>query len=226
MTLLESRHGRAIWRALGLLALAGLLAAGAVALRETPDQRLLRRWLSAQASGSILGGLFQEVEAAPPSFRELAAREIGRPEGTATRWWRQLRPRLPAALRVRAPLPFTEGRRGLALLNLVQGHEMEPAVAAALVSVVTNQAAANRRIALLALGNLIVVPPSLAESLTVVSADNDYLLRLEVAGTLQQAWPRTRPVELALRRLASDPVPAVRQAAIGDDAEEPETATP
>jgi hypothetical protein len=103
---------------------------------------------------------------------------------------------------------------------------MEPAVAAALVSVVTNQAAANRRIALLALGNLIVVPPSLAESLTVVSADNDYLLRLEVAGTLQQAWPRTRPVELALRRLASDPVPAVRQAAIGDDAEEPETATP
>lgn len=226
MTTSETKNRRMIWRALGLCALAGLLVGGAVALRETPDQRLLRRWLAAQASGSIPGGLFQEVETAPLSFRELAAREIGRPEGSVTRWWRQIRPRLPASIRVRAPLPFTEGRRGLALLNLVQGHETEPAVSAALVAVVTNRAAANRRIALLALGNLIVVPPSLAESLTVVSADNDYLLRLEVAGTLQQAWPRTRPVELALRRLASDPVPAVRQAAVGDDAEEPETATP
>lgn len=226
MTISETKNRRMIWRAIGLCALAGLLVGGAVALRETPDQRLLRRWLLAQASGSIPGGLFQEVETAPLSFRELAAREIGRPEGAATRWWRQLRPRLPAALRVRAPLPFTEGRRGLALLNLVQGHETEPAVAAALVAVVTNQTAANRRIALLALGNLMVVPPSLAESLTVVSADDDYLLRLEVAGTLQQAWPRTRPIELALRRLASDPVLAVRQAAVGDDAEESETATP
>ena len=226
MTTSETKNRRMIWRALGLCALAGLLVGGAVALRETPDQRLLRRWLAAQASGSIPGGLFQEVETAPLSFRELAAREIGRPEGSVTRWWRQIRPRLPASIRVRAPLPFTEGRRGLALLNLVQGHETEPAVSAALVAVVTNRAAANRRIALLALGNLIVVPPSLAESLTVVSADNDYLLRLEVAGTLQQAWPRTRPVELALRQLASDPVPAVRQAAIGEDAEEPETATP
>jgi hypothetical protein len=226
MTILKIQHGRMIRRALGLCALAAVLIGGVVALRETADQRLLRRWLSAQASGSIPGGLFQEVETAPLSFRELAAREIGRPEGTATRWWRQIRPRLPAALRVRAPLPFTEGRRGLALLNLIRGHETEPAVAAALVTVVTNQAAANRRIALLALGNLMVVPPALAESLTVISDDTDYLLRLEVAGTLQQAWPRTRPVELALRRLALDPVPAVRQAAVGDDAEEPETATP
>ncbi len=195
------------------------------AMRETPDQRLLRRWLSAQARGSIPAGLYRELDAVSPEFRVLAAREIGRHEGVAPRWWRSLRPRLPGVLRARAPLPFSEGRRGLALLNLVQGHEREPGVAAALVGVVTNRTAANRRIALLALGNLDSVSPPLAESLAVVADDADYRLRLEVAGPLQQAWPRTRPVELALRRLAADPVALVREAARDEALEEPETYT-
>ncbi len=194
--------------------------------RATPEEALLRRWLHAQARGTIPAALFREVEAAPLSFRAAAARKIGEPESPLTTGWRWLRPHLPDTLRARVPLPFSAGRRGMALLNLIAGYEHEPVVRQALLAVVTNREAANRRIALLALGRLPVLPPELAEPLSTVADDEDHLLRLDVATTLQLAMPRTGPVTLALQRLSRDPVPGVRQAANPTDPEEPETATP
>lgn len=212
----------------------GLAAAiaGAVLLllaifpRATPEEALVDRWLRAQARGAIPAALFQEVEAAPLSFREAAARQIGEQESPLTTVWRWVRPRLPDNLRARVPLPFSAGRRGMALLNLLSGYEQEPGVRQALLAVVTNREAANRRIALLALGRLPLLPPEVAEPLSAMADDADHLLRLDVATTLQLATPRTGPVTLALQRLAQDPVPGVRHAANPGEAEEPETATP
>lgn len=203
---------------------AGLLIAAFP--RATPEEALLERWLQAQSRGVIPAALFQEVEAAPLSFREVAARKIGQRESPLTAAWQWLRPKLPDTLRARTPLPFSAGRRGMALLNLVSGFEQEPGVRQALLAVVTNREATNRRIALLALGRLPLLPPELAEPLSAMADDADHLLRLDVATTLQLATPRTGPVTLALQRLAQDPVPGVRHAANPGEADEPETATP
>jgi hypothetical protein len=202
------------------------VVAVAVFPRATPEEALLRRWLNAQARGTIPAALFREVEAAPLSLRAVAARKIGEPESPVTTGWRRLRPRLPDAVRARVPLPFSAGRRGVALLNLVSGFEHEPAVCQALLAVVTNREATNRRIALLALGRLPVLPPELAEPLSTVADAADHRLRLDVATMLQLATPRTGPVTLALQRLSRDPVPGVRQAANPTDPEVPEIATP
>lgn len=207
-------------------ALAVAVLGVSVLSRVTPGEALLRRWLNAQARGTIPAALLREVEVAPPEFRVAAARKIGEPEGALTSAWRWARPRLPDAVRARTPLPFSAGRRGMALLNLVTGFEHEPGVRQALLAVVTNREAANRRIALMTLSRLPVLPPELAEPLSTVADDADLLLRLDVAVTLQLAMPRTGPVTLALQRLSRDPVPGVRQAANPTDPEEPETATP
>lgn len=197
-------------------------------LRETPDESLLRRWLAAQARGAIPASLYVEVASASPEFRVLAAQEIGRHEGTLTSAWRRLRPNLPAAVRAQVPLAFSTGRRGVALLTLLDGFEHEPGVARALVAVATNRHAANRRLAVMALGKLPIMPAELAEPLAALADDPEYLLRLDAAVTLQQIVPRTVTVERALRRLAADPVASVRQAAkpLNLDDDEPETATP
>lgn len=197
-------------------------------MRETSDESLLRRWLTAQARGTIPASLYVEVGSASPDFRTLAAREIGRHEGTLTSVWRKLRPHLPTQLRAQVPLAFSTGRRGVALLTLIDGFEHEPGVIRALMAVATNRQAANRRLAVMALGKLPIMPAELAEPLTALADDPEYLLRLDAAVTLQQIVPRTAAVEQALRRLAADPVASVRQAAkpLNLDYDEPETATP
>ncbi len=213
---------------LAVASLVALAVTGWLLLRETPDESLLRRWLAAQARGSVPASLYREMAAVSPEFRVLAAQEVARYEGSLTSAWRRVRPWLPAAVRARLPLPFSTGRRGVALLTLLDGHEHEPGVARALVAVATNRLAANRRLAVMALGKLPVMPAVLAEPLTALVDDPEYLLRLDAAATLQQAVPRTFTVELALRRLAADPVASVRQAAkpLDLDHDEPETATP
>jgi hypothetical protein len=216
------------WVTLGLAPLLLLAGGWWQYLRETPEQSLLRRWLRAQAQGSIPAAVYAEVAAAEPQFRVLAAQALGRHESPLTSAWRQLRPRLPDSLRARVPLAFSTGRRGVALLTLIDGFEAEPGVARALVAVATNRQAANRRLALLALGKLPVMPAELAEPLTALVDDPEYLLRLDAAATLHQTFPRSVAVDRALRRLARDPIASVRQAAtpLVPDDDQPETATP
>lgn len=192
-----------------------LLVASLVWLRPapTPEEGFLRRWLAAQRRGELSAEIQAEAAAVPTSTLVLAARRIAEPESGLTQTWRRVRALLPAAVQRRVPVPFSAGRRAMALSALMAEREHEPGVAEALLGVVTNRAAANRRIALLRLGSLPVLPPLLTHPLTTLTNEPDPVFRSEVAHALHQAWPRTAPVAAALKLLAADSNAIVRSAA-------------
>jgi transposase InsO family protein len=192
---------------------------------ETPEDRFIREWLTAQRRGVITAELQREAETVSTATLLVAARRMAEPDSPFNQTWRKVRAVLPPAVQRRVPVPFSSGRRAMALFSLMEGRVHEPGVVEALLGVITNRSAANRRIALLRLDSLLVVPAPMAEPLAALTNEPDYVLRAEIAATLNRAVPRTRTIEAALKELAADTNSIVRQAAI-EPPDEDETEAP
>ncbi len=196
---------------------------------ETPEERFIRQWLTAQRRGIIPAELQREAETISTATLLVAARRIAEPDSPFNQTWRKVRSVLPPAVQRRVPIPFSSGRRAMALFSLMEGRVHEPGVVEALLGVITNRSAANRRVALLRLDSLPLIPAPMVEPLAALTNEPDYVFRAEIAATLNRAVPRTPIIEAALKQLAMDTNSIVRLAALAppeEDEAEPAQETP